>query len=109
MSFCTHTNFNSREVLTPQFLDNGLNAVVTAGGAVCPDAKSSRLERNVIKQNDDPLRRDIIICAQLQNAPARQVHKGLRFQQEQLGTVIGDLTIQTLKLAFVNFTAEIFS
>ncbi len=109
MRFCAHTDLDPGKVLTTQFLDNGLNAVVTAGGTIGPDAKSSGLQGNIIEQNDDPLGRDIIICTQLQDTPAGQIHKSLGFQQKQFCTLIGNLTVQSLKLTFINLAAEILS
>ena len=46
-----------------KLINDGLNAIVAAGTAFCPDAKPSGGQGDVIKHNDDPLRGNTEITA----------------------------------------------
>ena len=50
MRLGAHTDFYPGKFLGPYFLDDGLDAVVTAGRAVGPDPEPSRLQGNVVNR-----------------------------------------------------------
>ena len=102
-----HTDLHPGKVLTAQLLNDGLDAVVPPGGAICPHPQPPRLQRNVVKHDDDILRRDFEEGGQLQYRPPGQVHIGLGFQQKQLDAVVGGLVVKSLKFQFIDFDPQI--
>jgi len=103
MGFGTHADFHPGELLGTHFLNDGLDAVVTAGRAVGPDPEPSRLQGNVVKQNDDSLRGNVKISGKLQHAAPRKIHIGLGLQQKQLAALIIGLAVQTLIFQLIYF------
>ena len=77
------------------------------GGAICPHPQPPWLQRNVVKHDDDILRRDFEEGGQLQYRPPGQVHIGLWLQQKQLAAVVIRLVVQPLKFQFVHFHAQL--
>ena len=105
MGLCSHTDLYPGKVLTAQFLNNGLDAVVATGGAVPTDPKSAGGKGNIIKHDDDPLGRNVIIGRHLQHRPAGKIHKGLGLQKKQLASMIGNLSVKSLKLTLIDLTS----
>jgi len=67
VGFAAYADFYAGEILTAQFSNNGFNTVVPACGTFTTNAKTTGFQRYVIKQNDDPLRRDLKIGTELQH------------------------------------------
>ena len=94
------------EVLGTNLSDDGLDAVVTTGGAVGPDAQAAGDQGDIVKHDDDSLGRDVEVGGKLQDAAAGQIHEGLGLEQHQLAAVPGGLTVQALELHAVDLAAE---
>ena len=108
MGLAAHTDLHPGEGLGTHLRDDGLDAVVSAGGAVGTDPQPSGNQGDVVEQDDDPLGRNIEISGQLQYAAAGQVHVGQGFQQKQFLSVIGGLAVDALELAFVYLAVQVF-
>ena len=80
---------------------------MTAGRAICPDAKPPRFQRNVVEQNDNPLGRDFEESGKLQNGTPGQIHIGLGFQKKQLHIIVAGLIIQPLKFQLIHFHTQL--
>ena len=63
------------------------------GRAIGTDSQPTRFQRNIVKQNNDPLGRDVIVGAQLQHRATGKIHKGLGLQQKQFLTVVSSLPV----------------
>ena len=101
--------FTPGEFLGTHFLNDGLDAVVSAGGAVSPDAKTAGRKGDIVKQDDDPLGRDVEIGGKLQYRAAGQVHICLGLEQEELSAVIRGLSVKALEFQLVDLAAKVFS
>ena len=60
-----YTDLHPGEGLGAQLLNDGLDAVVTAGRTIRADPETAGFQRNIVKKDDDPLGRDIEVGAQL--------------------------------------------
>ena len=109
MGLGTHADFYPGEFLGANFLDNGLDTVVTAGTAVGTDTETSRFQRDVIKHNDDPLRRDIEVSGKLQHTASGPVHVSLGLQQKYFPAIVTYLGVQTLVFQLVYLGAKLVS
>ena len=107
MGFGSHADLHPGEVLASQLLDDGLDAVVTTGGAVLAQTQAARLQGDVIEKHDDPGRGDLEEGGQLQNAAAREVHIGLGLQQEELAVAVIDLGVETLEFCLVDLDLQL--
>ena len=107
MGLGTHADLYSGECLTAHFLNDGLDAVVTAGTAVSTDAQTTGCQGDIVKEDDDLLGRNVEVGGQLQNAAAGKIHISLGLQQKNLSAVPGGLTVQTLEFQFVNLTVQL--
>lgn len=58
---CAYADFYPGEVLTAQFLNDRLDAVVPSGGAAGTNPQPPGLQGDVVKKDDDPLGRDLKI------------------------------------------------
>ena len=76
------------------------------GGAAAPDPKAAGLQRNIIAEDQHPLRRQPVKPDRLGHRIPGQVHKGLRQQQHQLLPPVGTLTHAPLKLHPVQWTSQ---
>ena len=94
------------EALGANFLDDGLDAVVTTGGAVGTNTQTSRCQGNVIEHDDNPGRRDVEVSTELKHRTAGQIHVGLGLQEHDLLALVVCLTVKTLEFALVDLTAE---
>ena len=54
VGLCAYTDLDPGELLGANFLDNGLDAVVTAGAAVGTDPQPAGFQRDIVKEDDDP-------------------------------------------------------
>ena len=108
MGLCAYAAFYPGEALTSQLLDNGLDAVVPAGGAVLAQAQLAGLQGDVVKEDDDPGRRELEKGGQLQHAPSGEVHIGLGLEQEELAGGGVYLGVETLELQLVDLDIQLF-
>jgi len=106
MGLGAHTDLHPGEFLGTHLGDDGLDAVVAAGGAFRPDPEPSGDQGDVIVHDDDPGRGDVKVGGQLQHAAAGQVHVGLGLQEQQLPALVIDLGVQTLEFHPVDLTAQ---
>lgn len=104
---CAYANLDPGEILTSQLGNNGLQPVMSAGRAVATNSDSSRFQGDVIGKNNNSLRWNLEIGAELQNGAAGKVHISQGLQEKKLHTAVGCLPIQSLKLCSVNFAAQI--
>ena len=102
----TNADLDPGEALGAYFLDDGLDAVVTTGGAISPDTEAAGCQGNVVKHDDNPGRGDVEVGAELKHGPAGEVHVGLGLQEQDLFALVIGLTVKTLELGFVDFAAE---
>ena len=93
MGLGTYTDLHPGELLGADFLDDGLDAVMTAGRAVGPYTEPSGFQRNVIKQDNNPLGRDVEISGKLESGDAGAVHIGQGLQEKYLFMIIGSLSV----------------
>ena len=77
------------------------------GGAITPHPQPSRLQRNVVKHDNDILGWNLEKGGKLQNRPPGQVHIGLGFQQKQLDAVVIGLIVQPLKFQLIDLDPQI--
>ena len=96
MGFSAYTDLDPWECLRPHLCDDRLDAIVTAGRAICANPEPAGLQRDIVEQNDDPLRRNVEVCRELQNRSSGQVHIGLGLQKKHLFALIVCLRIQSL-------------
>ena len=78
-----------------------------AGRTVGTDPKTSRRKGNIVKHNDNPLRRDVKIGAELQHTAPGQVHIGLGLQQKYLFSLVGYLAVQPLVFQLIYLAAQL--
>ena len=109
MGFAADADLHPGEILGADLGDDGLDAVVPAGGAVAANPQPARRQGDIVKKNDDPLGRDIEIRRKLQHRFAGQIHISLRLQQEDLSALVIDLTVQSLKLQLIRLAAQLVS
>ncbi len=107
VGFAADTDLDSGEILTSHFGNDGFDAVVPAGRAIGADPQTARHQRYIVKQNDDPLGRDMEVSTQLQHTAAGQVHIGQRLQKQQLAATVIYLTVQALKLSLIHLAAQL--
>ena len=108
MGLGTDTDLHPGEVLASQLLDDGLDAVVAAGGAVLAQAQLAGLQGDVVKEDDDPGGGDLEEGGELQDAPAGEVHIGLGLEQEELAGGGIDLGVEALELQLVDLDTQLF-
>ena len=61
MLLSTYADLYPGEILGTQLTNDGFDAIMSAGRAVSSDPQSSRLQRNIVKQNNDSLGRDVVV------------------------------------------------
>ena len=76
---CGHTD----ECVAKGF-NNRLQSVVTAGAAANADANGAKRQRDVVGQDDDALRHDVVFARQRADRFAREIHVRRRFCQDDL-------------------------
>ena len=76
-------DLDAGELVGAEAGDDGFQAVVAAGRAVFADAELADGERNVVKEDEHPLRRDLIKVRGSLDRDAGGVHKGLRLHEKQ--------------------------
>ena len=108
MGLAAHTDFDPGKVLRAQFPDDRLDAVVSSRRTAGPDPKAAGFQRDIVKQDDDPLGRYPEIGTELQHRPAGKIHIGQGFQQIHLFPTVSGLAVKPLKLAFIHAAAQGF-
>ena len=77
-------DLHARELVGPQRGNDRFDAVVSAGGAAWPDTDLSDREGDVVEQDDDPLRRKLIIACSLLDGQPGGIHERLRPDEQEL-------------------------
>ena len=86
-------------------IDNVFQAVLSACRAFCAHAQRANIERYIVRQHNNVLRRDFVERGRITNCLAGQIHKGLRLEKQHALAAEHTLTRQCLELHAVDLLA----
>ena len=83
-------------------IDNVFQAVLSACRAFCAHAQRAHIERHIVRQHDNVLRRDFVERSRIAHRFTRQVHERLRLEEQHALAAEHTLTRQCLELHAVD-------
>src|ERR1035437_3515843 len=72
-----HAEAQARDEVRPEAVDHGLQALLAAGGARAPEAEGSDRERRVVGDDEETVKRDVVLRREALHGLPRGVHVGL--------------------------------
>src|SRR5450759_5280899 len=72
-----HAEAQARDEVRPEAVDHGLQALLAAGGARAPEAEGSDRERRVVGDDEETVKRDVVLRREALHGLSRGVHVGL--------------------------------
>src|SRR5699024_3927409 len=94
----TNTDLDTRELVRGQLIDDVLDAVLATSRALCAYAQTADIQRNIVKQNDNALGRDLVEICGIAYSFTGQIHKGLRLHEQDTLSAECTLADQRLEL-----------
>ena len=86
MGLGAHAEAHPGEVLAAQFGDDALQAVVSAGGAVCADPDPAGIQGDIIRDDENPFRGNGIEAGSLPDGGSGAVHEGGGLHEQNPGS-----------------------
>ena len=82
MRLFADADLDAREILAAEMVDDVFQPVLAACRALRAHAQCTHVERNIVRQHNDPFGRDLVKRRCSVHRLAGQVHEGLRLEEE---------------------------